>query len=292
MSSDEQQVGGSGQGNGNANALAPSSTAAGAAEPHAAILYGVADGVATITINNPERRNVLDAAAIAGMREALTDAAADDAVRVVVLTGSGNTFCAGADLAGATSGDSASFAGSGPRALVGLLEDLLDHPKPTIAKVQGHVAGGGNGLVAACDLSVAAEEAKFAFSEVRVGVAPAVISVVCLARLHPTDAYELLLTGERVPAARVKQAGMLTRVVPAADLDAEVATLVGQLVLGGPLALAATKQLLRKVPTMPRGDGFGWTADLSAQLFSSEEARAGMTAFLTRTPAPWVVGTS
>lgn len=271
---------------------AQTGTDAGAGEPHAAVLYGVGGGVATITINNPDRRNVLDAMAIAGMRQALADAAADEAVRVVVLTGSGTTFCAGADLAGATSGDSASFAGSGPRALVALLQDLLDHPKPTIAKVQGHVAGGGNGLVAACDLSVAAEEAKFAFSEVRVGVAPAVISVVCLARLHPTDAYELLLTGERVPAARVKAAGMVTRVVPAAELDAEVAGLVAQLALGGPLALAATKALLRKVPTMSREEGFGWTADLSAQLFSSEEARAGMTAFLTRTPAPWVAGGS
>ena len=255
--------------------------------PADVIRYDVAAGMATITIDNPERRNVLDAASIAGLRQALADAAADAAVRVVVLTGSGNTFCAGADLAGATSGDAASFAGSGPRALVALLEDLLDHPKPTIAKVQGHVAGGGNGLVAACDLAVAADTAKFAFSEVRVGVAPAVISVVCLARLNRGDAYELLLTGERVSAERVRAAGMLTRVVAADALDAEVAALVGQLALGGPNALAATKELLRKVPTMSRTEAFGWTADLSGQLFASDEARAGMTAFLTRTPPAW-----
>lgn len=251
------------------------------------IRYEVATGVATITIDNPLRRNVLDAASITGMRSALADAAADDEVRVVVLTGSGNTFCAGADLSGATSGDSASFTGSGPRALVGLLEDLLDHPKPTIARVQGHVAGGGNGLVAACDLAIAAEGARFAFSEVRVGVAPAVISVVCLAKLHPADAHELLLTGERVDAERVRAAGMINRVVPAAALDAEIAALVDQLRLGGPQALAATKQLLRKVPTMSRTEAFGWTADLSSQLFSSQEAQAGMTAFLSRTPPPW-----
>ena len=251
------------------------------------IHYEVVDGVATITLNSPERRNVLDATSIVGLREALATAAADDAVRVVVLTGAGNTFCAGADLSGATSGDAQSFAGSGPRALVALLEDLLDHPKPTIAKVQGHVAGGGNGLVAACDLAVAAAEAKFAFSEVRVGVAPAVISVVCLAKLHPADAYELLLTGERVSAERVKQAGMITAVAPAEDLDAAVGELVGKLRLGGPKALAATKELLRRVPTMSRTEGFAWTADLSGQLFSSEEAQAGMTAFLSRTPPPW-----
>jgi methylglutaconyl-CoA hydratase len=249
--------------------------------------YDVAAGVATITIDNPERRNVLDAASIAGIRGALAEAAADDTVRVVVLTGTGNTFCAGADLAGATSGDAASFSGSGPRALVALLEDLLDYRKPTIAKVQGHVAGGGNGLVAACDLAVAADSAKFAFSEVRVGVAPAVISVVCLARLHRGDAYELLLTGERVSADRVRTAGMLNRVVPAAELDAEVASLVTQLGKGGPNALAATKELLRRVPTMSRTEAFGWTADLSSELFGSEEARAGMTAFLSRSSPPW-----
>jgi methylglutaconyl-CoA hydratase len=252
------------------------------------VRYDVAGGRATITIDNPDRRNVLDAASIAGMRDALATAADDDAVRVVVLTGTGNTFCAGADLSGATGGDAGSFADSGPRALAGLLADILDHPKPTVARVQGHVAGGGNGLVAACDLSVAADTAKFAFSEVRVGVAPAVISVVCLARLHPTDAYELLLTGERVTAARVQTAGMLTRVVAADTLDAEVDALCAAVAKGGPQALAATKELLRKVPTMSRTEAFGWTADLSASLFSSDEARAGMTAFLTRGTPPWV----
>lgn len=250
--------------------------------------YEVTGGIATITINNPERRNVLDATSIAGMRQALATAAADESVRAVVLTGTGNTFCAGADLAGATSGSSDSFADSGPRALVALLEDLLDHPKPTVARVQGHVAGGGNGLVAACDLAVASEDAKFAFSEVRVGVAPAVISVVCLARLHRGDAYELLLTGQRVTAERVRSAGMLTSVVPADQLDDAIAELVSLLALGGPQALSVTKKLLRTVPTMSRTEAFGWTADISAQMFSSEEARQGMTAFLSRQPAPWV----
>lgn len=252
------------------------------------IVYSVAGSVATITMNNPDRRNVLDADSIAGMRQALAMAGEDPSVRVVVLTGTGNTFCAGADLAGASSGDSASFSGSGPRALAGLLEDILDHRLPTIAKVQGHVAGGGNGLVAACDLAVAAEEVKFAFSEVRVGVAPAVISVVCLARLNRADAYELLLTGERVPAQRVLSAGMLNQVVPAERLDTTVTQLAAQLQLGGPKALTATKELLRKVPTMSRADAFAWTADLSGSLFASDEAQAGMTAFLSRSKPPWV----
>ena len=251
------------------------------------IHYEVVDGCATITINNPDRRNVLDAASIIGLRQALATAAEDDGVRVVVLTGAGNTFCAGADLSGATGGDADSFAGSGPRALVALLEDLLDHPKPTIAKVQGHVAGGGNGLVAACDLAVASAAAKFAFSEVRVGVAPAVISVVCLDRMNRASGYELLLTGDRVTAERVVAAGLVTKAVPPEELDASVAELVGKLLLGGPEALTATKKLLRQVPTMSRADAFAWTADISAQLFSSDEAREGMTAFLSRRAPSW-----
>lgn len=252
-----------------------------------AVRYEVADGVATVTLDRPEARNVLNAESMAPLLAGLRAAAEDDAVRVVVLTGSGNTFCAGADLRGAAAADDGSFAATGPRALVDVLRALLDHPKPTIARVQGHVAGGGNGLVAACDLAVAAEETRFAFSEVRVGVAPAVISVVCLRRMPPREAAELLLTGERVPAARALRAGLLTAVVPAAELDAAVATWVGQLRLGGPVALAATKQLLRRVPVLSLDDGFDWTAQLSAELFGSAEAREGMTAFVERRPPDW-----
>ena len=206
----------------------------------------------------------------------------------MVLTGTGSAFCAGADLRGATAGDADGFAAAGPAALVRVLEAILDHPKPTIARVQGHVAGGGNGLVAACDLSVAAEGVRFAFSEVRVGVAPAVISVVCLARMSPTHAAELLLTGERVSAERAREAGLVNAVVPADALDAAVGGWVDSLRRGGPGALAATKELLRRVPTLPRDDAFSWTAELSGSLFASDEAREGMTAFLQRRPAAWV----
>ncbi len=246
----------------------------------------VADGVATITLDRPEARNVLNAESLGPLLDALRQAAADDEVRVVVLTGSGNTFCAGADLRGAQV-DQGGFASAGPRMLVDVLETLLDHPKPTIARVQGHVAGGGNGLVAACDLAVASDEARFAFSEVRVGVAPAVISVVCLRVMPPRHAAELLLTGERVDARRAHEAGLLTSVVASYELDAAVGALVAQLRLGGPSALAATKQLLRRVPVMARDEAFGWTSELSASLFAGPEAAEGMTAFVERRPPSW-----
>lgn len=253
----------------------------------APVLYEVGDGVATITLNRPDARNVLDGEVMRLMSEHLAAAAADDAVRVVVLTGTGSAFCAGADLRGATQGEAQGFSAAGPQALADLLSAILDHPKPTIARVQGHVAGGGNGLVAACDLAVAVDTARFAFSEVRVGVAPAVISVVCLQRMSPRHATELLLTGERVSATRAREAGLITAVEPEAGLDGMVRGWVGQLSAGGPNALAATKRLLREVPTMTRADAFAMTAELSASLFSSDEAREGMTAFLERRPAAW-----
>lgn len=251
--------------------------------------YQIHQGAATIALTNPQRRNVLTADAIAQMREYVQVAIDDESVRVIVLTGSGNTFCAGADLSGAAQATDGSFANSGPMALVGLLEAIWDCPKPTIAKVQGHVAGGGNGLVAVCDFAIAQDGAKFAFSEVRVGVAPAVISVPCLAKMNRADAVELLLTGERVSAERVCAAGLVTSVVPLAELDDAITSLVSKLQQGGPQALKVTKELLRTVPTLARTEAFAWTAEVSAQMFSSPEAQAGMTAFLTKQPAPWVI---
>jgi enoyl-CoA hydratase/carnithine racemase len=252
------------------------------------VRYEVTDGVATLTLDNPDARNVLDVDTMAALSDGLMQASEDAAVRVVVLTAEGRAFCAGADLKGATAANADSFTTQGPMSLVAVLEEILDCPKPTIARVQGHVAGGGNGLVAACDFAVASENVHFAFSEVRVGVAPAVVSVVCLDRMNRRDGIELLLLGERVPAARAAQAGLINRAVPADELDAAVAGYVDALRRGGPQALRATKNLLRKVPGMPRTEAFEWTAEISAHMFNSDEAKEGMTAFLTKHPAPWV----
>jgi methylglutaconyl-CoA hydratase len=255
-----------------------------------AVWYEVADSVATITLDRPESRNRLDAAGMAALADALDRAASDDAVRVVVLTGTGSTFCAGADLSAAVSGDAAGFAGSGPQALVRVLTAMLEHPKPIIARVQGHVAGGGNGLVAACDIAVSTPDARFAFSEVRIGVAPAVISVVCLQVMHRRDAQELLLTGERVDAERALRAGLLTAVAPEEGLDAMVAGYVEALRAGGPQALARTKELLRRIPAVSIDEGFTITAQMSAELFASDEARVGMTAFIEKRLPEWAPG--
>jgi methylglutaconyl-CoA hydratase len=254
----------------------------------AAALCVVVGGVATITLNRPDSKNRLDAEAMDLVTSLLADCGADPSVRVIVLTGSGTTFCAGADLSAAASGDRDGFVGTGPMALVRLLTGILDHPKPVIAKVQGHVAGGGNGLVAACDIAVASSDALFAFSEVRIGVAPAVISVVCLDVMDRRAAQELFLSGERVDADRVLEAGLVTKVAPPDALDAVVDGYTEMLMAGGPEALAQAKRLIRRVPRLSRDEAFAETAGLSAALFASEEAREGMTAFLEKRPAAWV----
>lgn len=253
----------------------------------ASVTCDVADGVATITLDRAEAKNRLDAESMSLLLEHLRTTAEDPAVRVVVITGSGTTFCSGADLAGAVAATSGGFASGGTSGLVDVLVAMLEHPKPLIARVQGHVAGGGNGLVAACDIAVASQDAKFAFSEVRVGVAPAIISVVCLQVMHRRDAQVLLLTGERVNAERVRDAGLVTRVVAADALDTVVSEYIEQIRLGGPEAVARTKDLLRRIPAMPREDAFAWTAEVSAGLFTSTEAREGMTAFLEKRKPEW-----
>lgn len=244
-------------------------------------------GVMTITLNRPDTKNRLDAAGMAALNHHLDDAAMRPDVRVVVLTGSGNTFCAGADLAGAVAADEGGFANTGTQALVDVLNAMLDHPKPIVGRIQGHVAGGGNGLVAACDIAIASTDARFAFSEVRLGLAPAIIATVCIPRMHPRAAAELLLTGERVNAEQVLASGLITAVAQPEALDGVVDGYLTALLSGGPQAMTATKELLRRVPNMTRADAFAWTAQLSGSLFTSDEAREGMTAFLTKAKPSW-----
>ena len=263
----------------------------------AAVLYEVNGPVAILTFNRHEQRNRLNPDAMALTRAHLASAVADEAVRVIVLTGDGNTFCSGADLAAAVNADGvgaggANFAGSGPAELVLLLKALLDCPKPTIARIQGHVAAGGTGIVASCDIAIASADAKFAYSEVRLGLAPAVISVVCLAVMNRRDAQELLLTGDRVDAARVLRAGLITSVVASESenpgaLDDEVNRYAAMFAKCGPQALVHTKELLRRVPALPRDEAFDWTSEFSAGIFASAEGIEGMTAYLAKRPPAW-----
>ncbi|MEU0479601.1 enoyl-CoA hydratase-related protein [Streptosporangium sp. NPDC006013] len=245
------------------------------------VRYEVAAGVATLTMDEPENRNALSPSLVDGLGDGLSAAVADGAVRAIVLTGEGGTFCAGADLRPA--------GGAVARhTFPELLAMILDAPKPVVARIGGHCVGGGVGLAAACDLSIAAEHVRFGFTEVRLGVAPAMISVVCLPKLRRADAAELFLTGRRFPAARAAEIGLITRAVRAEELGEAVEEVLGELVAGGPAALAASKELLARVPAMDRDAAFAYTAELSQRLFGSPEAAEGISAFRERRPPRWV----
>jgi methylglutaconyl-CoA hydratase len=247
-----------------------------------AVRYSVAGQVATLTMDQPHNRNALTPALLDGLADGLDAALADRAVGVIMLTNAGPAFCAGADLSGGQRRAAAPRAG-----LADILAVIQDAPKPVLAVIAGHCLGGGVGLAAACDLSIAADTARFGFTEVRIGVAPAIISVVCLPKLRRADALELFLSGERVTAGRAAEVGLITRAVPPEQLDAEAAATVSRLLAGGPAALAAAKQLVYKVPEMERSAAFARTAELSRELFASAEAAEGMAAFREKRPPSW-----
>lgn len=256
------------------------------ATTNGATLLDIAAGVATITLNRPENRNALSTELVESLGNHLDQALNDPAVRLVVLTNVGNTFCAGADLKAAASGGSAPPPSG--RTFIDIFGMILDSAKPVIGRLAGHCLAGGLGLAAACDISVASDQASFGFTEVRIGVAPAVISVVCLPKLRRADALELFLTGERITAQRAAEVGLITRAVPHDQLDAAVDEVVGKVVRGGPAALALSKQLVFKVPDMSRDDAFAWTGPASAALFNSAEGQEGIAAFREKRDAAWI----
>jgi methylglutaconyl-CoA hydratase len=246
----------------------------------------LAGSVLTITLADEERRNALSAQLVDELVTAFRQADADDAVRVIVLTNRGNTFCAGANLS-ERSGPVGTAAIASP---VDLFGHVMRSPKPYVGRIAGHCVAGGMGLAAALDFSVAVDDAKFGFTEVRLGLAPAMISVVCLPKMRPADARSAFLRGNRFPAQEAVRLGLINEAVPADQLDGAVDAIVGDLLLGGPEAIAANKQLLAQVPGMPAGEAFDWTAELSARLFTGDEGREGMAAYLEKRPPSWATG--
>ncbi|RZU30941.1 enoyl-CoA hydratase-related protein [Blastococcus saxobsidens] len=242
----------------------------------------VSRGVATLTLDSPANRNALSRAMRGQLRAALEEALADDAVRVVVLDHTGRVFCSGMDLSEAAGGSSQD---QGVREFPELLQLLWSSPKPVVAAVRGPARAGGVGLLAACDAVVAADSATFAFSEVRLGLVPAVISAVVLPRMVPHVAHRLMLTGQVFDAAVASAGGLVDVVVPDADVDGEVRAQLVHLTAGAPAALAETKRLLR---ARQGALAFDELLDLSARFFAGEEGQEGIAAFREKRPARWV----
>ena len=246
------------------------------------VQYAVDRAIATVTLDSPANRNALSARLVGELTAHLTNAAADDAVRAVVLTHTGTVFCAGADL-------KEQAAEGGPEAgttrMLALLQEIVGLGKPVVARVDGAVRAGGIGIVGACDIAVASEKASFAFTEVRLGLAPAIISLTTLGRMTERAAGRYYLTGETFGARAAAGCGLITAAVD--DLDAEVETIAAALRACSPQGLAETKPLT----TRTAREAFAARAEeaqaLSARLFGSEEAREGMLAFLQKRPPRW-----
>ncbi|MFH1605424.1 MAG: enoyl-CoA hydratase-related protein, partial [Pseudomonadota bacterium] len=217
----------------------------------------------------------------------LASALDDAAVRCVVLTGNGPAFCAGADL---KSPPGQVVDGRSGVTLADVLVRIQDAPKPVIAAVNGAAFAGGLGLVAASDIVVAVDDALFSFSEVRIGVIPAVISVVCLPKLGIHQGMKLFLTGERFSGAQAVDLGLVHRAVPKAQLEVAVQAEIDMLRLGGPNALAECKRLVRRVPYLPRDEALRLTSEWSVRTFRSAEAAEGMAAFREKRQPAWVSG--
>jgi len=247
----------------------------------------VSGPVARLELDSPANRNALSVQLLADLAEAINRAQSDPEVRVLVLGHTGPAFCSGADLKEQASARQEGRPVPGVGALAPLLGQIQDCPKPVVCAVSGAARAGGVGLVAACDMAIAAESASFATGEVRLGVAPAVISVVVLPRIGRTAAARLFLTGAAIGAREAQTIGLVAEVVPESDLESEVAQVVGQLLQAHPNALAATKRILQEVPGISRDEAFSAMARLSAQLFASAEAAEGMEAYLERRPPHW-----
>jgi len=241
--------------------------------------YAVDRAVATLTLDSPANRNALSTRLVAELEEGLDRAGADPEVRAVVLTHTGKVFCSGADLKEATGADPA----SGPRNLVKLMRAVVELPKPVLAWVRGPVRAGGLGLVGSCDLSVAGPAATFAFTEVRLGLAPAVISLPLLPRLDPQGAARWYLTGAVFGAAEAARIGLVT----AAGMAGVVESYLDDLRQASPQGLAETKSLVTAdVRRIFERDGEAMVAR-SSRLFGSPEAQEGMRAFLEKRPPAW-----
>ncbi|GAB3212463.1 enoyl-CoA hydratase family protein [Marinactinospora endophytica] len=245
-------------------------------------------GVMTLTLDSPRNRNALSARLRTELAAGLAAAMADPEVRAVVLTATGPAFCAGADLKEVA----AELAGQAPAAdapgMPELFSAIMDAPKPVVAKLNGPARAGGIGLVAAADIAIAPQDATFAFTEVRIGVVPAIISVPVALRMHDRQLNRYFLTGETFDAATAAAAGLITAAVPADRVDAETEAVLDGLRRGAPRALARTKELLGASEREERRRRFDEMGRVSREFFASEDAAEGRAAFFEKRPPRWV----
>jgi methylglutaconyl-CoA hydratase len=245
--------------------------------------------VLRLTMNRPQVHNAFNSEMIRELAAAFGEAKKDPDVRLVILTGAGESFCAGADLNWMREIIRYSYEQNlrESRELAELMHSIYTLPKPTIARINGAVIGGGTGLFSACDIVIASDKAKFGLSEVKIGLVPAAIGPYVIRRIGESAARELFLTGERFDAQRALAIGLVNKVVPHDALDEKVAEVVRLLLGSGPEAIARCKELLQKVPAMGLEEAKDYTAEMIAGLRVSPEGQEGMSAFLEKRKPKW-----
>lgn len=246
------------------------------------------DGRATITVNRPEVRNAFDSGLVAQLHAAVDELAEDPDVRVVVITGAGPVFSAGANVQWLRSMRAAGHEENVADAsrMAAMFRALWDLPQPLIGRINGHAFGGGAGLVAVCDVAVAVEGAEFGFTEVRLGIVPAVVSPYAVRKIGLSHARALFTTGERFDAAWAERIGLVHFAVPGEQLDETVDAVVASCLAAGPRAVAVAKQLPERV--LGDLDQVGaWSAEITAAVRAGEEGQEGLAAFLEHRPPPW-----
>jgi len=248
-------------------------------------------GIATVTLNRPEVHNAFDDATVAALTDAFSGLAADETVRVLVLTGAGRSFSAGADLnwMRAMAGYSKEENIADAERLANMLYALDMMPKPTVARVNGAALGGAVGLIGACDIAIAADRAVFGVTEVRLGLIPAVISPYVARSIGPRHARRFALTGERFGADEARHIGLVHETAPEAGLDAAVEAVLSDLLAGAPGAQADCKKLFREVWEQDRISGVvrSDTAWRIAERRGTDEAQEGMAAFFEKRKPSW-----
>lgn len=245
--------------------------------------------VARVTLARSEVRNAFNADMIAELTSCFATLARDEELRAVVLAGQGKAFCAGADINWMRSSVDATVEENreDARRMAAMFETIDECPVPVVGRVQGVAFGGGVGLAACCDVVVAAEDARFSFTEVRLGILPAVISTFALAKIGAGQARRWFLTAEVLTAARAREIGLVHEVVPAGELDRATEAIVAALTANGPHALREAKALIRRVGTLRRGDALAHCAETIARVRVSSEAQEGLRAFLEKRDPAW-----
>ena len=246
------------------------------------VAYSLRDAIATITINRPEHRNALSTDTVKELRLTLDQAKRDEAVRVIVLTGAGTVFCAGADLQEFRSELSDLERYFQRRNLADLFLEMTELGKPTVARVNGHALAGGFGLVAACDLAIASDAAQFGMPEVNVGLWPMMIMAIVFRNIPRKSGMELMLSGKRIRADEAVRIGLINRAVPAGQLDEEVGKLTTELATKSPIGMRLGLEAFYLMQDMSFPSAIAYLQDQLALLATTDDLKEGVNAFFEK----------